>query len=644
MRSRSEHSPSIHPALPPCFGLCATYFYWLTSAPGLQWFDAGELALVGAQGGLGHPPGQPLVTLIHLLLAEGARSLSLDPLAGIALLSPLSMGWALSELMRVNILLSRRIELGLTGHQLLFSTSLLAISYPLWDQARRVEVYALALALALATLRSSESQRPRLAGFFLGGCAACNPLFALSIALSLTLRRGRERGFQEIGSTALYSLMMLMICYLYLFLPLGAKDGRMVWGAWSQAGTLWRYLSGADYAGTGHSAWSALPTHALEWLEWADHHGLTPLLAGSALGLCTRPLRSLFFTLIIPCGLLAIFPWSYDRYWPEVPDFTAYLLLPLCLSSFGIAALLASLERRAPSLRISASVLLFALIISRGIQQAPLYRSARLTPSAPEQLARSWLDSLPPRTLLLLSSDHLIFSIAFEQRVRGYRPDVTAIGLGLSASSWYWTQLRALDPTLPPPPRARSSLERLHRLTLRISDRPVVAESPTLAAALQLPSCPAPWGVSLSCLSPLRPQGAEAEVQALRTLQRWSEGPLRADPISARVFAHLSQEQAFAWWLIGDQERSIAWLQAEVGHRHTGNLQLRETMLPVTADRWRSPESLIANHTHGATLLQALRLTKSSESLPEATSGSPSPQREEERTEREERRPLREKK
>ena len=182
MRSRSAPLPSIHPALPPCFGLCAAFFYWLTSAPGLQWFDSGELALVGAQGGLGHPPGQPLVTFIHLLLAEGARRFSLDPLIGISLLSPLSMGWALSELMRVNVLFFRRIGLNLSSRQLLLSAALLTVSYPIWDQARRVEVYALALALALASLRASESLRPRIAGIFLGGCAACNPLFALSIA------------------------------------------------------------------------------------------------------------------------------------------------------------------------------------------------------------------------------------------------------------------------------------------------------------------------------------------------------------------------------------------------------------------------------------------------------------------------------
>ena len=39
------------------------WYIW-TMPAGLMFFDAGELALVGQQFGLGHPPGQPLYTLI----------------------------------------------------------------------------------------------------------------------------------------------------------------------------------------------------------------------------------------------------------------------------------------------------------------------------------------------------------------------------------------------------------------------------------------------------------------------------------------------------------------------------------------------------------------------------------------------------
>ena len=64
---QENHSLTVWPGRTA--GLVLLVWYLWTMPTGLMFFDAGELALVGAQFGLGHPPGQPLYTLLLGLCA-----------------------------------------------------------------------------------------------------------------------------------------------------------------------------------------------------------------------------------------------------------------------------------------------------------------------------------------------------------------------------------------------------------------------------------------------------------------------------------------------------------------------------------------------------------------------------------------------
>jgi hypothetical protein len=58
----------------PVGGLAAVIlglWYLATMGRGLAWFDAAELALVAHTGGVSHPPGQPLYTLVTQALTWG---------------------------------------------------------------------------------------------------------------------------------------------------------------------------------------------------------------------------------------------------------------------------------------------------------------------------------------------------------------------------------------------------------------------------------------------------------------------------------------------------------------------------------------------------------------------------------------------
>ncbi len=59
--------------LPVLIGALSFAFYMAMAAPGLTWFDGGELALAAGTMGVAHPPGEPAK------IRRAAQPLYLDP-------------------------------------------------------------------------------------------------------------------------------------------------------------------------------------------------------------------------------------------------------------------------------------------------------------------------------------------------------------------------------------------------------------------------------------------------------------------------------------------------------------------------------------------------------------------------------------
>ena len=543
-------------SLTPLF--LAALILWLRAPQGLMWFDSGELALAAATWGLAHPPGQPLYAALSALAYQ------LGGLSALNLLSALALVSLLASLRAIERRLHGPLSLGAELLGLIW-----ICLYPVWDQGARVELYSLASALGAWSLYWSlraqgaqgEASPPLYAGALLGACGATNAIFAIAFGLSLLwlLSPWRPRAF---GLLALGTALGFGLPHLYMLWAVSASTG-FVWGDFSSLEGALHYLSGADYRGTGHSAWSSASANLLEWVVWSFEvgAGLWCTLAALSFVSSLRARRWWALPLITLCGL---FPLSYERYWPEVPDFTGYLLPIMGLSLLSLWRLEARLRSSARP-RLMVALLLSALLLAPALS-APVYRASRASHELPTWLAARWLESLPRGSALLLRSDHWVFPLMFLQEAQGLRPDVLIFNVGFSRSAWYWRWLRARHPQLPRVEGAGAA--RLHELTREWSG-PVYAEDLSLALSVSprlelsasrpyAPPCPASWGVSVGCERPLPPPDATALRQIALSQRELS-------PISARVLAAHSLTLSLSYWSAGDAASALSLGYAALG-------------------------------------------------------------------------------
>ena len=188
------------------------------AAPGLLWGDSAEMQILAAVGGVAHPTGYPLFTLVgRLFTAFGGGELAYRA-------NLLSAVFAAATLALLVAFLRHR---GVGAAAATAAALAWGLSFTYWSTAQRAEVYSLAAFVALmaiwVTLTALESgtRLPRLAaGFLLGLTLAGHLAFAPVVAVAgLTLawqvpRRGAGWFVDEAGLLAMFLLGLTP--YLYL--------------------------------------------------------------------------------------------------------------------------------------------------------------------------------------------------------------------------------------------------------------------------------------------------------------------------------------------------------------------------------------------------------------------------------------------
>ena len=172
----------------PLAALLLLCTYVATMCHGLMFFDAGELALVGQQLGLGHPPGQPAYTILLGLFAVTTPS---NPLLGMTFLSALCA--ALCALPVDKLMLRAGVQHAGIRFLLLVACGYL---YPVWDQATRIELYSVMSLGMLVTLNyaarilddGDHTTRTWLSlGLGVGVTVSINAVHGLALALGIGL-------------------------------------------------------------------------------------------------------------------------------------------------------------------------------------------------------------------------------------------------------------------------------------------------------------------------------------------------------------------------------------------------------------------------------------------------------------------------
>jgi hypothetical protein len=589
--------------------------YLLTMCRDLWFYDSAEFAIVAVQGGLSHPPGHPLHTILGFLLTHiphippllGLNALSAIP-AALTVIPVVSLAESLSGPSSDDEprWLRRRAVLPTT-------VALLALHPSLWENATRIEVYALASFLATwsaaslssALLDSPGRSLPWLAsGFALGLSASANPVvagtvaFAAAPAFVLALARRRIGGRAALRVVA--GGLLGLLPYLYI-LAVGEREDVMVWGAPLRGELLRRYLTGADFEQNLGITWSMVAGNLLELLGWAATAGLLPLLA---LGLTAQVIWGKSAGLgrgfaAICLGGTVYFLSMNVVFYPEVSDYQGYLMTPLWLLTAGVAALLARLAAWKPRGRVLAPLLGLALIVSLSLAPPPLFGRTRHRDHVARLLAEGALERAPGDAIILASSDHWVFPLMYLQEVEGMRPDVVVLARGLSGASWHWDRIYRRHPDL-----ERFSLRgpggqqaRIRRFFAANPARPVLYESWSEAEGIGQPGCAGSWMLSDQSACPADPaEDVPIPDELTPALEAASAELGLGAPTTDRVIAAVSLARGEDLWRLGRPVDALRAFRAGIPPDFRPELgETRVDAVPPLAGpprRWRDERAI----------------------------------------------------
>jgi hypothetical protein len=461
--------------------------YLATMSRGIGFYDSGELAVASVQLGLAHPPGQPVYTLLGWLFAHLP---GVPPLLGLngfsALCGALTMLPALS--ITEHLLPDRARDM----RPILIASTVCVVAVSqhaaLWEQATRIEVYALATLFALWSLarlafvldHGSSAEGFMLLGASLGLCAAVNPVIAALAGLCgapAALSRAYDRTIPWSAIGWVFGGVLLGLVP-YVYVPLIAdKTDRLVWGAPTRGSALIDYLLVRDFRVNIQVTPQRFLAQIPAWISFASDSGLLPVWLVGITGHAVSPPQSLTrFCAPLAALITVLYIAHFAVFRPEVPDTVSYTALATWLCATGAGALTGLLWLRGSRF---GGVALAASVAGAALIAPPFAFSRTRNVGDPARtLAMALLDSLPPNTIVVASSDHWLTPLWYLQEVEHKRPDVVVLASGLLSSSWYFDHVYRLHPTLRKvelrgPGGAQG---RLHRLLSAQPERPLSFE------------------------------------------------------------------------------------------------------------------------------------------------------------------------
>lgn len=437
--------------------------------PGVPAGDSGELIAVAATGGVAHPPGYPLWTMLAGLWLRALRAGEVA--WRLNLFSAVAMAGAAALL----ALAVRRF----TGSRAagVLAAWAFAAAGPALDNALVAEVFALnallgaavLLALAHAATAPRGARTPAVAAIaFLGALALSHHHTLLLLALpawaaAFALAAGDPAPVTRVLPALPASLQWAALALAPLaWLPFAARRaGALAWGEADTPEGFLAMLLRSEY-GTFRldpvsAGMRADTSHVLLFARaLPEEFGVLPLVLAAA-GAAAAWGRSRAVALAL-AGFAALQAWFFTRV--GFPSDVAWLrgvverfyILPLLALAFlagcGAAWVLAATARRR-AFAAAATLLLAAAIVVPAVPRAKAADQRGNT--FVETLGRGILASLPPGAVLFVQGDLLHNALACLTRVEGLRPDVTVLDQELMTYAWYVRGVRAREATLLPP-------------------------------------------------------------------------------------------------------------------------------------------------------------------------------------------------
>jgi hypothetical protein len=446
-----------------CFGVHVALM-----APGLTWFDGGELSLAAGTMGVPHPPGEPAWTALASLVALvplGSLPLRLAVFAAVTVAGAAGLLTALVD----------RIAERWSAEASPVPGAIAGLCFGLGPaavhQATRVELYGLMALLGIgAALLLERGGRRGVALAVLPLAVAGAVHHAMLVAalpgfVVLALRRGP--GSLRAGLAAAAAVVVPALGQ-FLWLPLrSATDPAIDFGhPIDLQRTLWSVMA-RGYARSFHPVEGQLLDNLLAHgrMLRADlgDLGLALALLALAVAVLRRRRGALAAVLLVAVGVLPTVLQGVFR--PDNPDARGYLLGPWAVACVG-AGLGAGWAVDRLRARLRGAGLLGVALVPLAIG-APLAGSLlgadRSDEEGPDRLGAELLDSAPPGALVLPAGDSWAFPPLYLRSWAGRRPDVTVVPLHM-LEPWTVEALRRRGVDLPAlSPAALARIGSAHR-------------------------------------------------------------------------------------------------------------------------------------------------------------------------------------
>jgi hypothetical protein len=444
--------------------------YLKTLCPTIYTDDCGEITTAVATGGVMHPPGYPLYSLVGWLFVH------LIPLGEPAWRLGILSGLAAAVSVALTFTLCRRLGAGRLWSAC--GALAFAFSYTLWQQATKVETYALnaafvAMLLNHAILYSQTGRRALLLSMAaIGGLALTNHLTILWLVPAVlwialpTLFAVESRPWRGLAAATGICFAMLTL-YGYEILAARTHPGGQVWGDPSNWTRFYLQITGARY----HDYFSNLSAVQMAYRDfvfvpsWLWRNlgcacalslaGLVVLWRGAGKRFAQGLLIALTGYLI--CNTIYGIDNIFEYYTPIV-----LILATLAAVGTDRAALwLTSKSTPDGQRRLQA---LFATCALVGLIGVPFGLNWRLCDRSHQlfvrTLAQDTLSPLPQNAVLVVSGDNRIFPLWYLQDVLGIRRDVLILPRdllwnldtedGRQTDLWYFKKLAAREPGIDP--------------------------------------------------------------------------------------------------------------------------------------------------------------------------------------------------
>jgi hypothetical protein len=444
-------------------GLVAFVAYALTASRDIFPGDTPEFITVALTGGVAHPPGYPLLSMLGALFGQlpiGPLPFRVNLVSAVAHAATVSFVFLIAERLSRDLLAAAAAALLLAFGTLFWSWSLVAEAFAVNDLLAALVFYFI-----VVWRDRPLSTAPLLGAALAFGLGIANHQTITLLVPAIAYAFWSERRFLRGRGALLWraaAVLGLAAVLPYAYILVAADRHELLnWGGIQSPFDLARQFLRLDY-GTGQ----LIPTQAYQGgtpidrlVEFAKN--VNPALAVLAtLGAVQayRRIRWYFWTTALAflfTGILFVL-YANANVQVETARFilVRFFLLPQVvvapLAGLGLVFLVELVSRRRPDDRpwLARAVTGVAFAVA-AIELVATFHAVDLSD---DRIARDFTVDIfattPQNAILLAGGDHIVLPLAYMQAVERVRPDVTLVLIPILPLEWYQRELKLRHPEL----------------------------------------------------------------------------------------------------------------------------------------------------------------------------------------------------